>query len=93
MKLPINLFYGISFVFLLVGCNEPTPMTEHKARVTIDIQPFADATDEQMDYVCKEIKKIYPNVELKKPIAIPTQAITRNFIYHRFLFRVALNAF
>lgn len=49
-------------------------MTEHKNTVTIDVQPFTDATAEQVNYVLKEVKKIYPKVELKRSVAIPTQA-------------------
>jgi archaemetzincin len=74
MKISIHKIYGILFVFLLAGCAEPAPMTEHNLPVTIDIQPFEDATKEQVDYVCKAIQKIYPKVELKKSIAIPTLA-------------------
>jgi len=74
MNINFHKIYGITFVFLLAGCNEPAPMNLRTTPVTIDIQPFDDASKEQVDYVCREIKKIYPKVELKTAIAIPAKA-------------------
>jgi archaemetzincin len=74
MKFPQHLCYGICFVFCFFGCKDPEPMTQHTTAITIDIQPFSDVDNEQADYVLKEIKKIYPKVELKSSIPIPPQA-------------------
>lgn len=74
MKFTIFLFYGMCFVFCFIGCNDPKPMTQSASAITIDIQPFSDARDEQVNYVLTELKKIYPKVELKKAIPIPPQA-------------------
>ncbi len=74
MKFALLLFYGMCFVFCFSGCNDPEPMTQPASAITIDIQPFSDARDEQVNYVLTEIKKLYPKVELKKAIPIPPQA-------------------
>lgn len=69
-----SLIYGMCFVLLLPGCNNPEPVNHQQTPVTIDIQPFSDAGTEQVAYVLREIKKIYPKVELKTPVSIPDQA-------------------
>jgi len=38
---------------------------------TIHVQPFHGMPQETQDYVMKELKKMYPYVELEKPIALP----------------------
>jgi archaemetzincin len=74
MKVTILLFYGMCFVFCFFSCNDPESMTQTASAITIDIQPFSDVRDEQVNYVRTELKKIYPKVELKKAIPIPPQA-------------------
>ncbi len=74
MKLPVSFVCGMCFVFCFFGCKDPEPMTQSTRAITIDIQPFSDAGDDQVNYVLMEIKKLYPKVELKKPIPIPALA-------------------
>ena len=48
--------------------------------ITIDIQPFADISKEDVQYVFNELKKNYPHIELNKAINLPQLAYypTRN---------------
>ena len=41
--------------------------------LTITIQPFADADTQQVNYVFREVRKIYPRVEIRKAIPLPAQ--------------------
>lgn len=75
MKIRIIKFYSVFFTFLLIGCNsEPIKVAPRHPPHTIDIQPFSDATNEQVKFVYTELHKIYPNIELKKAIDLPSSA-------------------
>jgi len=74
MRCLLPLLYGMCFVFCFSGCKDPEPMTNPTPAITIDIQPFSDASKEQVTYVLQEIKKLYPKVKLLKAIPIPPQA-------------------
>lgn len=74
MKFFVSFLCGMCFVFCFPGCNNPEPMSHPGPVITIDIQPFSDVRDEQVNDVVREIKKLYPKVELLKAIPIPSQA-------------------
>lgn len=74
MRFLFLFVYGMCFVFCFFGCNNPEPMTQRAPAITIDIQPFSDVSDDQVNDVLQEIKKRYPKVDLKKAIPIPPQA-------------------
>ncbi len=74
MKSILPLLYGMCFVFCISGCKDPEPMNQSAPLITIDIQPFSDASDELVKHVLREVKKRYPKVELRKAIPIPPQA-------------------
>lgn len=59
---------------LLFGCNNSPKTGDKIMPLTIDIQPFSDATNEQVKFVYTELHKIYPNVEIKKAIDLPSSA-------------------
>ena len=40
----------------------------------INIQPFTDISKEDVQYVFNELEKVYPHIELNKPIELPTPA-------------------
>lgn len=44
---------------------------ESASVIIIDIQPLGDIPKKTVDYVCEELKKIYPNIEVKKAIPLP----------------------
>jgi archaemetzincin len=44
------------------------------AEIIIDVQPFSDLPQDRIDYVVAELKKVYPNIELKKTIPLPSLA-------------------
>ena len=60
-----------------VGNNKSTPILKTSAKTelkTISIQPFSDLSPQLSNYVFKELKKIYPLVELNSPIPLPKSA-------------------
>lgn len=66
--------FVILVIFLLFGCNNSPKVEVKTTPLTIDIQPFSDATNEQVDYVYKELHKIYPKIIIKKAIDLPVLA-------------------
>ncbi|MFL5740421.1 MAG: matrixin family metalloprotease [Flavisolibacter sp.] len=55
---------------LFLSCKKKN----HENHVTIDIQPFADVSKEKVSYVYKELQKLYPFVQLKQAVSLPTSA-------------------
>lgn len=43
-------------------------------KIIIDLQPFNDLPKEYLDHVHSELKKMYSDIEIKKPIALPKKA-------------------
>lgn len=68
------LFYGMYFVFCFSGCQNSGSVNPPKTTITIDVQPFSDADTSQVNDVVREIKKIYPKMEVKQAIPIPRLA-------------------
>jgi archaemetzincin len=62
----------IAFFFIL-SCTDTT-QDKKVQPITIDIQPFSDISNEKVNFVYKELSKIYPNIIIKKPIDLPAMA-------------------
>lgn len=59
----------------LLSCDSAAPAVHTPGTpVVIDIQPFSDVTQNQVDAVFTELKKVYPYVQLRKAIPIPEKA-------------------
>jgi archaemetzincin len=43
-------------------------------RIVIDLQPFDDLPKEYLNYVHDELKKMYSDIEIKKPIPLPKKS-------------------
>ncbi len=63
----------ILFVLFLFACDRADTKIIQKP-ITIDIQPFSDITPEQVNFIYKELHKIYPAIEIKKAIDLPAFA-------------------
>ena len=64
------------FIFLisLFSCHDYDKKDTVENKLTIDILPFNDISKETVNRVFIELKKIYPNIELKQPMALPKSA-------------------
>jgi archaemetzincin len=56
-------------LILFLSCK-----VKHENHLTIDIQPFSDVSADKISYVYKELQKVYPYVQLKQPVPLPTSA-------------------
>lgn len=56
------------------GASHSTFKKREVQKVTIDLQPFGDISQPSVDYVMRELKKVYPDVKLKKAIPLPQLA-------------------
>lgn len=61
-------------VLLFCACQDIDKSGVKQVAITIDLQPFSDITQDQIDFVHQELLKIYPNVEIKEAIELPKQA-------------------
>ncbi|MCW3159804.1 matrixin family metalloprotease [Chryseobacterium oryctis] len=69
----INYLY-IILLFVLFFCSEKQQKTEEGKAITILVQPFKDLNSERVNFVTKEIKKVYPHVKILNPIDFPENA-------------------
>ena len=67
----------------MATCKEPlTPTAVFKSKskpqrnpaLIIQLQPYTDLDKAQIDFVCSELKKIFPAVQVNKPIGLPAMA-------------------
>ena len=69
------VLYGVVIIPFLGESNSSVkekPVKEKLvAPITVDMQPFGDISTEKINYVYKELLKVYPNVKLKKAIPLP----------------------
>jgi archaemetzincin len=67
---------SLSICFFFWGCHSSDPFSfAHNPTIKkIYIQPFKDFSPEHTSHIFSEIKKIYPDVTLLKPAALPKQA-------------------
>jgi len=63
----------LSIVVYGIPARNPVPLPDAD-RLTIVIQPFSDISVVQVNYVLKEVKKLYGNTILAKPIRLPETA-------------------
>ncbi|ROI00908.1 matrixin family metalloprotease [Chryseobacterium daecheongense] len=73
-----NLYLLFLYFGLFVSCTEKkhTTVTGNNF-MTILVQPFKDIKPENVAFVAQEIKKVYPNVQVLKPIDFPDNAYYR----------------
>ncbi len=68
----------ILFLFLLfVGLFLNNSCVQNKEELFIYIQPFDDFPKNNLNYVVKELKKYYDKIEVKKPIPIPKNSLSK----------------
>ena len=63
--------------YLLFGKKGNKPFTAipgKNEKLVIQIQPFADISADKVNYVYKEVRKIYTNTIVARPIQLPSQA-------------------
>jgi len=53
------------------GSDKTDPTLTKSKKLIIKIQPFSDISEEQVNYVANELKKVYSSVEINKPIPLP----------------------
>lgn len=61
-----------TFVIIILTCS--FIKKEAVSPIIINIQPLGDIPKKTIDHVFSELKKIYPNIELKKAIPLPKLA-------------------
>ena len=69
----MRLVSFITLVLFFIGCSEKSPVfsAESGKQKTILIQPFEDVGNEQVKNIAENIRKIYPHIEILKPIPFP----------------------
>ncbi|MEO6251760.1 MAG: matrixin family metalloprotease [Ferruginibacter sp.] len=68
-------FYFLFILLFFCSCKNKEAVNPFaKNNIVIDIQPFNGISDVQVQYVFKEIKKVYPYIEIQKAIALPQLA-------------------
>ena len=66
-------FFCAFLIILNFSCQYANPV-EKENKITIDVQPFSGIEDEEVNYVFNELRKVYPNVVLNRPIPLPVSA-------------------
>jgi archaemetzincin len=85
MKAKQNLFYLFYLVIIISSCNSKKnssglKKTEHYSSEkdrkikTIIIQPFQEFSQEDLSFITKQLKQMYPKVIVEKPIKFPVNA-------------------
>ena len=76
----IHISVALFLLSILTSCKQEPSSQNHNSKVkakqlkTIVIQPYSDLSLSQAEYIITEIKKVCPNVEVKKPIPLPSSA-------------------
>lgn len=80
-KMKKRILLQLLCVLAYVSCKNETGETASKKSnnkktpaIIIDLQPFSDIPKKHVDNVYAELKKIYPNVTIKKQIPLPQTA-------------------
>jgi archaemetzincin len=78
---------------IIISCNqnesaESIKKPEHKAivekkQITILIQPFADLSKSDLEYVTKELRKYYKKIKVNSPIEFPKSTLNQSGTRHR----------
>lgn len=70
-----NLYLFLLCFGFIISCTEKTNKTVKESNsMTILVQPFTDIKPQNVEFVTREIQKIYPNVKILKPINFPENA-------------------
>jgi archaemetzincin len=70
-----RIFYVLISVMLLTACgNTPSEKNNKAEPVTILIQPFKDVDPADVDYVVAGLKKVYPYIQVKQSVSLPSTA-------------------
>jgi archaemetzincin len=78
-----------AFIFLFflsfISCDDTiaTSNSSNMPSLIIDVQPFSDIPEKSVKYICDELRKVYPNVEVKKSISLPSTAYYKPRNRHR----------
>ncbi|MBK6985132.1 MAG: hypothetical protein IPH32_10430 [Bacteroidetes bacterium] len=70
----MKYYSALLLVLLFVFSCADTIQEKYVQPITIDIQPFSDISKEKVDFVYRELSKIYPNITIKKSIDLPAMA-------------------
>ncbi|MBA3682619.1 MAG: hypothetical protein H0W73_15880 [Bacteroidetes bacterium] len=74
----IKVIALLLIVIIINSCSNKAadnkPGEETNSPVIIDLQPFADIAEEQVNYVYSRLVKIYPNITIKKRLLLPAAA-------------------
>ena len=67
------LILNFLILFLFISCNEKKSeqTSVQEKPLIIQIQPFSDMKNVEVELIAKEIKEIYPHLEILKPIDFP----------------------
>ena len=70
------LILNFLILFLFISCNEKKSeqTSVQEKPLIIQIQPFSDMKNVEVELIAKEIKEIYPHIEILKPIDFPENA-------------------
>lgn len=68
----VQIFCALLMI-LNISCQHSNSSGKEN-KITIDIQPFSGISAEEANYIFNEIRKVYPNVFLNKPIPLPSSA-------------------
>lgn len=72
-KINFVIIFSLSSVFF-ISCEEKNGNLISNEPIFIDIQPFGDFSNNHIEYVYKELLKIYPNIKINKSIELPKNA-------------------
>lgn len=76
-----------NFVFSLIlifSCSENSKQVFSEIeKMKISIQPFSDISEKDVEFVALEIKKIYPEIEILKPVEFPKNTFYQPRNRHR----------
>jgi archaemetzincin len=70
----MKYYSALLLVLLFVFSCADSIQEKYVQPITIDIQPFSDISKEKVDFVYRELSKIYPNITIKKSIDLPAMA-------------------
>jgi archaemetzincin len=92
MNLPAIMYYFVA-AMCLCSCvqNEPAKSVDEPLSVinrptnelVISIQPFDDLSEKYLEYVVRELRKVYPRVSVQPPIKLPLSALNHSGIKYR----------